>query len=88
MRLRTRIAVILAGSLLILSGANAQRPAPGQIPNPNIGDGPGAERFWPAAPQVGDLFPDVSVVDNQGKPVNIRELPGENYSVIVLGCLT
>ena len=81
-------ALAIIAAALISSGASAQRPGPGQMPNPNAGDGPGAERFWPAAPEVGELFPDVEVVDNAGRPVNIRNLPTENYAVIVLGCLT
>lgn len=42
-----------------------------------------------AAPQVGDLFPDVTVVSDAGEPVNIRKLAGEKpYTVLTLGCLT
>ena len=42
-----------------------------------------------AAPKVGDLFPDVTIVDDQGEPVNIRALAGEKpYTVLTLGCLT
>ena len=41
------------------------------------------------APAVGDLFPDVTVVDDEGRPVNIRSLAGEKpYTVLTLGCLT
>ena len=80
--------LFLSATLLTWSAVNAQRPGPGAIPDPSVGDGPRAHEFWPAAPQVGDLFPDVSVVDDQGVPVNIRELAAENYSVLVLGCLT
>jgi len=79
---------VLATSLLALSSANAQRPAPGQAQGTRAGDGPGAERFWPAAPQEGELFPNVSVVDDQGNSVSIRDLNAENYAVLILGCLT
>ena len=42
-----------------------------------------------AAPAVGDLFPDVTIVDDQGGPVNVRSLAGEKpYTVLTLGCLT
>ena len=42
-----------------------------------------------AAPGVGDLFPDVTVVSDTGEPVNIRKLAGEKpYTVLTLGCLT
>lgn len=41
------------------------------------------------APAVGGLFPDITVVDDQGRPVNIRSLAGEKpYTVLTLGCLT
>ena len=86
MSLRAVIAFVLAASLLTWSSAQAQRPA--QSPNQNPGDGPRAHEFWPAAPEVGDLFPDVSVSDHEGNLVNIRDLATENYSVFVLGCLT
>ena len=42
-----------------------------------------------AAPKVGELFPDVTVVSDTGEPVNIRKLAGEKpYTVLTLGCLT
>ncbi len=42
-----------------------------------------------AAPAVGDLFPDVTIVSDTGEPVNIRKLAGEKpYTVLTLGCLT
>lgn len=40
------------------------------------------------APQVGDMVPDLTIVDRDGAPVNLRELTRENYTVLVLGCLT
>lgn len=40
------------------------------------------------APQVGDMIPDLTIVDRDGEPVNLRELTSENYTVLVLGCLT
>lgn len=41
------------------------------------------------APDVGDLFPEVTIVDDEGQPVNIRELAGKKaYTVLTLGCLT
>ena len=82
MSLRSGMVFGLTASLLTCGAANAQAP------DPSVGDGPRAHEFWPAAPEVGDLFPDVNVVDDQGSLVNIRELAAENYSVIVLGCLT
>ena len=42
-----------------------------------------------AAPQVGDLFPDVTIVSDDGQPVNVRKLAGERpFTVLTLGCLT
>ncbi len=53
---------------------------------------PGAERPMPrfdVAPQMGEQFPDVTIVDDQGNPVNIRELASQSpYTVLTLGCLT
>jgi hypothetical protein len=47
---------------------------------------------WPAfeegAPQIGEQFPDLTIHDDLGNPVNLRELANENYKVLVLGCLT
>ena len=41
------------------------------------------------APDVGDVFPDVTIVDDEGKAVNIRSLAAEKpYTVLTLGCLT
>jgi hypothetical protein len=54
--------------------------------------GPGA--YAPAttrievAPDVGEQIPDVSVVDRNGDPVNLRDMTREHYTVLVLGCLT
>lgn len=47
---------------------------------------------WPPfekyAPQIGEPFPDITIHDDLGNPVNLRELANENYKVLVLGCLT
>lgn len=55
-----------------------------------MGMGPGADlpRFV-NAPQVGEQIPDLTIVDDQGNPVNIRELVSRSpYTVLTLGCLT
>ena len=40
-------------------------------------------------PAVGEIFPDITIVDDRGQPVNIRSLAGEKpYTVLTLGCLT
>ena len=57
---------------------NAQRAGPsGDIP-----------RFIELGPKVGEQLPDLTIVDDMGSPVNIREITKGNYSVLVLGCLT
>ena len=45
-------------------------------------------QFEADAPKVGEPLPDITIHDDLGNPVNIRELAGENYKVLVLGCLT
>jgi len=53
---------------------------------------PGAARTDPrfdVAPQLGEQIPDVTIVDDAGNPVNIRELASRSpYTVLTLGCLT
>ena len=54
---------------------------------------PGAERpnprFDESGPRLGEQIPDLTIVDDQGNPVNIRELAGQSqYTVLTLGCLT
>ncbi len=49
---------------------------------------PRMEAFEVGAPRVGEQLPDITVHDDLGNPVNIRELAGENYKVLILGCLT
>ena len=49
---------------------------------------PRMEEFEANAPKVGEPLPDITVLDDLGNPVNIRDLAGENYKVLVLGCLT
>ena len=45
-------------------------------------------RFLELGPKVGEQLPDLTIVDDMGSPVNIREITKGNYSVLVLGCLT
>ena len=53
---------------------------------------PGAERPSPrfvVAPELGERIPDLTIVDDQGNPVNVRELASRSpYTVLTLGCLT
>ena len=53
---------------------------------------PGAERpslRFVVAPELGERIPDLTIVDDQGNPVNVRELASRSpYTVLTLGCLT
>jgi hypothetical protein len=46
------------------------------------------KRFEATAPKIGAPVPDVSLVDAKGKVHSLRDLAGEHYTVLVLGCLT
>lgn len=63
--------------------SNAQQGQRG--PGGPSGDIP---RFLDVGPKVGEQLPDLTIVDDMGMPVNIREITKGNYSVLVLGCLT
>jgi hypothetical protein len=65
----------------LLSNAQQERRPPGG-PSGDI------QRFLDLGPKVGEQMPDVTIVDDMGMPVNIREITKGNYSVLVLGCLT
>lgn len=58
--------------------------------NAQQGRGPSGDipRFVEIGPKVGEMLPDVTIVDDMGMPVNVREITNGNYSVLVLGCLT
>lgn len=43
--------------------------------------------FERKAPNVGELLPDIALVDADGEEFHLRSLK-ENYSVLVFGCLT
>ena len=45
-------------------------------------------KFIADGPKVGERLPDVTIVDDMGTPVNIRDITKGSYSVLVLGCLT
>ncbi len=46
------------------------------------------DRFDAAAPEIGEPLQDLTLVDDQGNPANIREIARDQYTVFVLGCLT
>ncbi len=72
--------LIMLGMVTAPSLGNAQR-APG---GPS-GDIP---RFMELGPKVGEQLPDLTIFDDMGNPVSVREITKGNYSVLVLGCLT
>ena len=39
-------------------------------------------------PTVGDRVPDLTIVDDQGNPANLRDITRGHYTVMTLGCLT
>lgn len=76
---RRRVNVGLLVSLLLYLGSNS---AFSQMQPPRM------EKFESDAPKVGETLPDITIHDDLGNPVNIRDLANENYKVLVLGCLT
>ena len=81
-------------TLSIFLFLGAVQSAIAQVPAMGMGMGMGAgptamdERFYSTVPGVGELVPDIQVVNDRGDPVNIREVATGQYTVLVLGCLT
>lgn len=79
-------------SIFVLVGAvhSAIAQVPGMGMGMGMGAGPTAmdERFYSTVPGIGELLPDIEVVNDRGDPVNIREVATGQYTVLVLGCLT
>ena len=40
------------------------------------------------APKLGEMVPDLTIVDDQGNPANLKGLTSGQYTVLTLGCLT
>ena len=69
---------LVAGLLLAMGMSQAQaQNGPPVMP-----------QFEADAPKIGEQLPDITIHDDLGNPVNLRELSDENYKVLVLGCLT
>ncbi len=66
---------------MVLTGIFHVSPAGAQSTPPDI-------RFQAVAPEIGDRVPDLEIVDDQGRPVKLRELTQGHYTVLTLGCLT
>ncbi len=76
LRFSAPLFLVLAGVLLQVSPVVAQ-----------VGTPP-ATRFLAVAPEIGEMVPDLAIVDDKGDPVNLRELTRGHYTVLTLGCLT
>ncbi len=54
-----------------------------------MGMGMGASPRFDVAPEIGEQIPDLTIVDDQGNPVNLIDLASQStYTVLTLGCLT
>lgn len=84
-RLTLLLMAVLAGAY---QGVSAQPPGVGMGMGMGMGMGAMDARFYAAAPKVGDMVQDLDIFDDQGNPVNIREVATGQYTVLVLGCLT
>ena len=80
MALRTGLLLTMLAALLQANAAFAQDRPESLYQPPDL-------RFH-LAPKIGEQLPDLTIADDQGNPVNIRELAREHYTVLVLGCLT
>ncbi len=88
-RIVSLLAVALGGSLL--AGVAFAQGAPGMGGrSPEVAAAIQAviDRFDAAAPEIGEPLQDLTLVDDQGHPANIRELARDQCTVFVLGCLT
>ena len=86
MKLNSLFLTLAALGLLQSGAVLAQAPAGMGM---GMGMGMGANPRFDVAPEVGEQIPDVTIVDDQGNPVNIRDLASNSpYTVLTLGCLT
>ncbi len=74
-RIKRIFSIAIAVSLLMGSQVSAQRR------------GRSSPRFSLNALQIGDMLPDITVFDSEGKELPLRSLK-EHYTVLVFGCLT
>ena len=79
--------ITFAAALGLAGVASAQGPG-------GMGMGMGAgptgmdTRFMDIVPDIGEQLPDISIVDDDGNPVNMRDITTGQYTVLTLGCLT
>jgi len=79
--------VTFAAALCLVSIASAQ--APGGMAR-GMGAGPSGmdTRFMDIVPDIGEQIPDITIVDDQGNPVSMRDITTGQYTVLTVGCLT
>ncbi len=84
------MAFALGGSLLAGTVFAQGAPGMGGQRSPEVAAAIQAviDRFDAAAPEIGEPLQDLTLVDDQGNPANIREIARNQYTVFVLGCLT
>ena len=84
------MAFALGGSLLAGTVFAQGAPGMGGQRSPEVAAAIQAviDRFDAAAPEIGEPLQDLTLVDEQGHPANIREIARDQYTVFVLGCLT
>ena len=78
-----RVLLLILASCLAAS-APAQ-PAEGEEERTRRGERMGESRGFL---EVGQMIPDLELVDDQGNPAKLRELTRGHYTSITLGCLT
>ena len=85
-----RASLVLGVAALLPLSAQAQGGAPQGMGAAMGGPSGDIPKFLELGPKVGDQLPDLTIVDDLGNPVAIRDITGdgENYTVITLGCLT
>ena len=85
---RTVLLAIGMGGLMQSGAVLAQAPV-GMGMGMGMAAGMGASPRFDVAPEIGEQIPDLTIVDDQGNPVNLIELAGKStYTVLTLGCLT
>jgi len=87
--------VTFAAVLCLVSIASAQVPGgmPGGMAGGmarGMGAGPSGmdTRFMATVPAIGEQIPDITIVDDQGNPVSMRDITTGQYTVLTVGCLT
>ncbi len=83
--------VTFAAALCLVSIASAQAPggmAGGMARGMGAGPSGMDTRFMDIVPDIGEQIPDITIVDDQGNPVSMRDITTGQYTVLTVGCLT